>query len=85
LHNVVAVCAGQIACTQDPSHYVNGSFIIWHLVDVVAKGGLMQVRTEQPRPCLPALPSPPLAGFFRNGVYCKVAQLIDELFKSCLF
>ena len=27
----------------DPSHYVNGSFIIWHLVDVVAKGGLMQI------------------------------------------
>ena len=27
----------------DPSHYVNSSFIIWHLVDVVAKGGLMQI------------------------------------------
>lgn len=27
----------------DPSHYVNGSFIIWHLVDVVSKGGLMQI------------------------------------------
>ena len=27
----------------NPAHYVNGSFIIWHLVDVVAKGGLMQI------------------------------------------
>lgn len=27
----------------DPSHYVNSSFIIWHLADVVAKGGLMQI------------------------------------------
>eukprot|EP00039_Didymoeca_costata_P008862 m.117835 g.117835 ORF g.117835 m.117835 type:complete len:495 (+) comp14261_c0_seq8:149-1633(+) len=27
----------------DPTHYVNGSFIIWHLVDIVAKGGLMQI------------------------------------------
>jgi hypothetical protein len=26
------------------SHYVQGEFIIWHLVDIVAKGGLMQVR-----------------------------------------
>jgi hypothetical protein len=24
-------------------HYVNGSFIIWHLVDIVAKGGQMQI------------------------------------------
>ena len=31
-------------CThKDPTHYVNGSFIVWHLVDVVSKGGLMQV------------------------------------------
>eukprot|EP00038_Savillea_parva_P029182 m.69359 g.69359 ORF g.69359 m.69359 type:complete len:549 (-) comp8577_c0_seq1:122-1768(-) len=27
----------------DPSHYVNGSFIVWHLADIVAKGGLMQI------------------------------------------
>jgi|EP01047_Picozoa_sp_COSAG01_P039100 hypothetical protein len=27
----------------DPSHYVSGAFIVWHLVDVVAKGGLMQI------------------------------------------
>eukprot|EP00755_Sulcionema_specki_P018667 Sspe_Gene.67477::Locus_39809_Transcript_1_1_Confidence_1.000_Length_1547::g.67477::m.67477/K01206/FUCA; alpha-L-fucosidase len=27
----------------DPANYVNGSFIIWHLVDIVAKGGLMQI------------------------------------------
>jgi len=74
------LCAGQIACTQDPSHYVNGSFIIWHLVDVVAKGGLMQVWDHA---CPPCPPLPWLAS--RNGVYCKVAQLIDELFKSCLF
>ena len=26
-----------------PSHYVNGSFIVWHLVDIVAKGGQMQI------------------------------------------
>ena len=26
------------------SHDVQGEFIIWHLVDIVAKGGLMQVR-----------------------------------------
>ena len=25
------------------SNYVNGSFIIWHLVDIVAKGGQMQI------------------------------------------
>ncbi len=27
----------------DASHYVNGSFVVWHLVDTVAKGGLMQI------------------------------------------
>ena len=27
----------------DPSHYVNGSFIVWNLVDIVAKGGLFQI------------------------------------------
>jgi hypothetical protein len=27
----------------DPSHYINGSFIIWHLADVCSKGGLMQI------------------------------------------
>eukprot|EP01062_Namystynia_karyoxenos_P055715 TRINITY_DN46776_c0_g1_i1.p1 TRINITY_DN46776_c0_g1~~TRINITY_DN46776_c0_g1_i1.p1 ORF type:complete len:510 (+),score=147.75 TRINITY_DN46776_c0_g1_i1:92-1531(+) len=31
--------------SYDPvaSNYVNGSFIVWHLVDIVAKGGLMQI------------------------------------------
>jgi len=27
----------------NPADYANGSFIIWHLVDIVAKGGLMQI------------------------------------------
>lgn len=27
----------------NPKDYVNGSFIIWHLADIVAKGGLMQI------------------------------------------
>ena len=27
----------------DPTHYVNGSFIVWHLVDIVSKGGLMEI------------------------------------------
>jgi len=27
----------------DPANYQNGSFIIWHLVDIVSKGGLMQI------------------------------------------
>jgi len=31
--------------SYDPvaANYVNGSFIVWHLVDIVAKGGLMQI------------------------------------------
>ena len=33
--------------SYDPvaAHYVNGSFIVWHLVDIVAKGGQMQIGT----------------------------------------
>jgi len=27
----------------NPDNYVNGSFIIWHLADIVSKGGLMQI------------------------------------------
>jgi len=27
----------------DPANYQNGSFIVWHLVDIVSKGGLMQI------------------------------------------
>lgn len=27
----------------NPDNYVNGSFIVWHLVDIVSKGGLMQI------------------------------------------
>jgi len=27
----------------NPHNYVNGSFIIWHLADIVSKGGLMQI------------------------------------------
>ena len=27
----------------DPTHYVSGDFIIWHLTDIVSKGGLMQI------------------------------------------
>jgi len=27
----------------NPANYVNGSFIVWHLVDIVSKGGLMQI------------------------------------------
>ena len=31
--------------SYDPvaAHYANGSFIVWHLVDIVAKGGQMQI------------------------------------------
>merc|ERR1712046_171730 len=31
--------------SYDPvaSHYVNGPFLIWHLVDIVAKGGQMEI------------------------------------------
>ena len=31
--------------SYDPvaANYVNGSFIVWHLVDIVSKGGLMQI------------------------------------------
>ena len=36
---------GSAFMSYDPvaAHYVNGSFIVWHLVDIVAKGGLMQI------------------------------------------
>ena len=27
----------------NPANYQNGSFIVWHLVDIVSKGGLMQI------------------------------------------
>jgi hypothetical protein len=40
---LIVVCTCAFVHTKDPTHYVNGSFIVWHLVDVVSKGGLMQV------------------------------------------
>jgi len=35
--------SGFMSYDPDARNYVNGSFIVWHLVDIVAKGGQMQI------------------------------------------